>query len=87
MVLTFGSFLDQLKGIYGNKPDPATGTNVLGSGGGMDVLGSLKANSDFATQYAGNPGGQLMTGPVAMSDKTKKKYTKIDDLCFDEDWI
>jgi len=42
-------------GAFGGQG--ATGTTVIGQGGGMDVMGSLKKNSDFATSFVGNPGG------------------------------
>lgn len=35
----------------------ATGTTALGPGGGMDVMGSIKKNSDFGTQFVRSPGG------------------------------
>lgn len=38
--------------------------DALGSGGQLDVLGSLKAHSDFATRFARSPG----SGPVSDSD-------------------
>lgn len=41
-----------------------TGTTVIGKGGGMDVMGSLKANSKFATQFVGNPIAREKGGPV-----------------------
>lgn len=52
-----------------NPMGSPTGTTVLGAGGGMDVMGSLKANSDFGTRFIGNPGASPMAradgGPVA----------------------
>lgn len=41
----------------GMGPAAPTGPGVqMDQGGGMDVLGSLKSNSDFATRFRGNPG-------------------------------
>lgn len=41
--------------------DPLSqGGGQLGSGGGMDVMGSLRQNSNFATQYQSDPTGGMM---------------------------
>ena len=48
----------------GSPMGSPTGTTVLGKGGGMDVMGSLKANSKFATQFVGNPIAREKGGPV-----------------------
>lgn len=40
------------------------GGGQLGSGGGMDVLGSLRQHSNFATQFQRNPAGSAMSGPA-----------------------
>lgn len=42
------------------------------SGGGMDVLGSLKAHSNFATQYQRDPTGGMMGGGMMLSDDRAK---------------
>ena len=48
----------------GSPMGSPTGTTVIGKGGGMDVMGSLKANSNFATQFVGNPIAREKGGPV-----------------------
>lgn len=49
------SFSSIRSGMMGSNPmaDPG-GTTSFASGGGMDVMGSLKKNSDFGSQYANN---------------------------------
>ena len=47
------------------SPMAGLGTTRLGEGGGMDVMGSLAANSAFGTQYIGNPMARADGGPVA----------------------
>lgn len=37
------------------------------SGGGMDVLGSLRQHSNFATQFQSDPSGGMMGGRPRMS--------------------
>ena len=53
-------------GLMGSPMAPAYGTSFdsVGSGGGMDVLGSLKQHSDYATRFASNPtgGSQMVPG-------------------------
>lgn len=46
--------------------------NQLAPGGGMNVMGSLKANSDFATQFQRNPTGGMMGGGLMLSDDRTK---------------
>lgn len=48
----------------GSPMGSPTGTTVIGKGGGMDVMGSLKANSDFATSFMKNPIARANGGPV-----------------------
>lgn len=61
-----GSMMPSMRNFRGGlmgsaMADPLNqGVGQLGQGGGMDVLGSLKAQSDFATRYQRNP----MAGPA-----------------------
>lgn len=50
-------------GAGGGGGDPA-GTMALAPGGGMDVMGSLKKQSDFATSNM-NQGGNAMSNPMS----------------------
>jgi hypothetical protein len=51
---------------------PAT-FDKLAPGGGMDVMGSLKAHSNFATQFQRNPtGGMMQHGGLMLSDDRAK---------------
>lgn len=49
-------------GLMGSAmADPLNqGGGQLGAGGGMDVMGSLRAHSNFATQYQSDPSGGMM---------------------------
>lgn len=44
------------QGLMGTSPtaSPSEFTS-FGPGGGMDVMGTLKKNADFGSQYAGSP--------------------------------
>lgn len=51
--------------------DPSAGSAYQLSGGGMDVLGTLRAQSDFATQYQRQPMAGPATGPMLSDDRAK----------------
>jgi hypothetical protein len=57
----------------------------LSPGGGMNVLGSLKAHSDFATRFQGDPSGGMMSdvrtkdGPLMLSPGEAKNKVDFDD--------
>jgi hypothetical protein len=44
----------------------------LDASGGMDVLGSLKAHSDYATRFQGDPSGGMMGSGLMLSDDRAK---------------
>lgn len=53
--------LDGLLNANGAGADPGAYT-AFGPGGGMDVMGSLKKQSDFATQFQRHGGASPMSG-------------------------